>query len=227
MQYIERPSDTTSSRIKVHVNGDVLPGVIAVPENPSGTVVFAHDSGTDNSNPRDRALANVLNHYGLATLLIDLLTANEHKFEYLARRPHFDVETQGERLVEAIDWINSQEDLGRLPIGLLGASTGAAVAMRAAAARPRQVSAVVCRGGRPELAGDVLTQVQAPTLLIVGAKDELVVHVNRKSADKLHCEHCVQVVPGATHLFDEAGTLDEVGRLAREWFLKHLGVRLH
>lgn len=227
MQYIERPSDTASSRIKVHVNGDVLPGVIAMPEHPSGTVVFAHDSGTDSSNPRDRVLANVLNHYGLATLLIDLLTESEHKFEYVARSSHFDVETQGERLVEAIDWVAAQEELGRLPIGLLGASTGAAVAMCAAAARPKRVSAVVCRGGRPELAGETLGQVRAPTLLIVGANDEPVVYLNRKSADKMHCEHRVQVVPGATHLFDEAGTMDEAARLARQWFLKHLGVRLH
>ena len=227
MHYIERPSDTTSSRISVRIDGDVLPGVIAIPEKRLGTVVFAHDSGRGSANQRDSTLANVLNHYGFATLSIDLVTANEHKFEYVARRTHFDVETQSDRLVEAIDWITAQEDLGRLPIGLLGASTGAAVAMRAAAARLKQVSAVVCRGGRPELASDALAQVQAPTLFIVGGNDELVVYFNRRSAEKMRCKHRVQVVSGATHLFEESGTMDEVARLAREWFLQHLGVRLH
>lgn len=227
MQSIVRTSHPSTSRVNVSVAGGMLPGVISMPGKAVGTVLFAHDGGTDIANPRDRNLANALNHYGLATLLIDLLTPNEHKFDYLARGRHFDVEMQSERLVDAIDWIASQEQLAHLPVGLFGASTGASVAMCAAAARPGQVSAVVCRGGRPDLAGEALGRVEAPTLFIVGSHDELVVDINRKCAERMHCKHRVHVIPGATHLFDEAGKLDEVARHAREWFLMHLGVGLH
>lgn len=227
MPVIGQPVRTTTASIALRIEGGVLPGVIAIPQCAIGTVVFAHDSGTDHLNARDRTLAEALNHYGVATLLIDLLTGKEHEFEYLARGRHFDVDLQSDRLVEAIDWLGAHRELSRLPVGILGASTGAGVALRAAAERPDRVAAVVCRGGRPELAGEALIHVAAPTLLIVGGDDEPVLEMNRGAAAHLHCPHRVHVVEGATHLFEEAGKLDEVAQLAREWFLRHLGVRLH
>jgi putative phosphoribosyl transferase len=227
LQLIERPNHTYTSRVRLRVDEGVLPGVISIPEKPAGAVLFAHDGGADSSNPRDSVFSNVLNHYGLATLLIDLLTPIEHKYGYLSRGCHFDVDLQSERLVKAIDWLCAQDQLTQRPIGLFGASTGAAVAIGAAAERAAQISAVVCRGGRPELAGERLFRVEAPTLFIVGGEDEFVIDLNRDCARHMHCKHRVHVVPGATHLFDEAGKLEEVERLAREWFLTHLGVGLH
>jgi len=221
------PLQPVSTDVKVSVEGGVLPGLITVPPHAIGMVLFAYDSGSDRSNARDRRLARALNDYGVATLLIDLLTGSEHQLGHLACGAHFDIELQSERLVEAIDWLESQPELERLPIGILGASTGAAVALRAVVARRQRVAAVVCRSGRPDLAGDALPLVSAPTLFIVDAHDERVLYQNRQSARKMHCERCVQAVPGARHLFEEPGTLDEVARLAREWFLRHLGIRLH
>lgn len=227
MERIARSIPKSAAEIAVRSEDGTLPGLITVPRAPVGTVVFAHDSGSNRLNPRDQALAKALNDYGVATLLIDLITGKEHELEYLTRGVHFDVELQGERLVDAIDWIGAQGDMGSLPIGILGASTGGAVALRAAAERPDRIAAVVCRGGRPELAGEALGRVAAPTLFIVGSEDRGVLHLNQESAEHLHCKHRVQVVEGATHLFEEPGKLDEVSRLAREWFLQHLGVSIH
>lgn len=227
MERIDRPLRESTAEVAVHIEEGTLPGVITVPRSPVGTVVFAHDSGSNRLNPRDGALAKALNDYGLATLLIDLITGKEHRLEYFARGVRFDVELQSERLVEAIDWISSETELADLPIGILGASTGAAVALRAAAERPGKIAAVVCRGGRPELAKAALQRVKAPTLFIVGSADDRVLQFNRQSAAQLQCPHRIQVVQGASHLFDEPGKLDEVARLAREWLLRHLGVALH
>lgn len=221
-----RPIQPVSTDVNVNVDGGVLPGILTVPPHAIGSVVFAHDSGSDRSNPRDRRLACVLNDYGVATLLIDLLTGSEHQLEHLACG-NFDIGLQGDRLVEAIDWLESQPDLEELPIGIFGASTGAAVGLRAAAARAHRVVAVVCRGGRADLAEEALPLVAAPTLFIVGAEDDRVLNQNRHSAQKMHCERRVQVVPGARLRVARSGTLDEATRLAREWFLRHLGIRLH
>lgn len=226
MGLIEKILPASASDVRVDVRGvDALPGVLVAPDDALGTVIFAHDSGSTRLNPRDNAIAKALNECGFATLLFDLLTLKEHGLHYLTCGPQFDIELQSERLVGAIDWLAVRRELARLPVGIFGASTGAGVALCAAAARPERVAAVVCRGGRPELAGEALAHVAAPTLFIVGSKDVPVLAMNRQSAARLRCEHRVDIVPGATHLFEEAGMLDRVARLAGEWFLRHFGAR--
>lgn len=195
-----------------------LPADLVVPRQAGGCVVFAHGSGSGRLSPRNRQVAGALNDAGLATLLLDLLTPAEAG----ERRNVFDVELLAERLVAAARWLGEQpETLGR-PLGYFGASTGAAAALRAAAGAGPPVSAVVSRGGRPDLAGPSLPAVRSPTLLIVGARDEAVLALNRDALAQLGCEAELAVVPGATHLFEEPGTLEQVAELARDWFLRHL-----
>jgi putative phosphoribosyl transferase len=187
--------------------------------------VFAHGSGSGRFSPRNRAVAGVLVDAGLATLLMDLLTPEEEAEDVRTARLRFDIPLLAERVVYAIDWLSSEAILSALPVGCFGASTGAAAALIAAAERPGRVAAVVSRGGRPDLAGDALPRVQAPTLLIVGGRDAEVIRLNQKAQSLLGGESRLEIVPGATHLFEEPGALEQVAMLAREWFLRYLATR--
>ncbi len=195
-----------------------LAGQLAVPGEPTGLVVFAHGSGSSRHSPRNQFVAQVLNRAGLATLLFDLLTGDEE----LDRANVFDIELLARRLGEVTAWLRDQPTLGQLPIGYFGASTGAGAALWAAAKPGADVAAVVSRGGRPDLAGSHLGEVRAPTLLIVGGRDQVVLDLNRQAQAKLRCENRLAVVPGATHLFEEPGTLVAAADLARDWLHAHL-----
>ena len=208
----------------VHVSaGSVtLDGNLSLPEESRAIVLFAHGSGSSRHSSRNRYVARVLNEAKLATLLIDLLTLDEEVIDARTAQLRFDIELLAERLVGATDWLTRFPDTKHLRIGYFGASTGAAAALVAAAVRPDVVSAVVSRGGRPDLAGAALMHVRAPTLLIVGGNDGQVIQLNRAALAELRCEKQLMIVPGATHLFEEPGALDEVARLARDWFHRHL-----
>jgi putative phosphoribosyl transferase len=195
-----------------------LPALVGLPPAPCGLVIFAHGSGSGRLSPRNNAVAAELRAAGLATLLFDLLTPAEAR----DRDNVFDIGLLAARLAEAARWAGQEPDLAPLRIGYFGASTGAAAALVAAAERFSPAAAVVSRGGRPDLAGDALPAVRAPTLLIVGGDDRGVLELNREAFDALRCERQLAVVPGATHLFEEPGTLEEVTALARDWFLQHL-----
>jgi dienelactone hydrolase len=205
------------TNVTVPVGDAALEGDLVVPDCASGIVVFAHGSGSGRHSPRNRRVASTLNESGIGTLLIDLLTAAEEEVDRFTGEHRFDIELLARRLVAAIDWLR-QGSYAQLPIGLFGASTGAAAALVAAAERPDEVAAVVSRGGRPDLAGRALELVGAPTLLIVGGADEVVLELNRQALEVLRAEKRLVVVPGATHLFEEPGALEEVARLAAEWF---------
>ncbi|MDQ4143727.1 MAG: dienelactone hydrolase family protein [Actinomycetota bacterium] len=201
----------------VSVDGD-----LAVPQSPAGVVVFAHGSGSGRHSPRNRMVAAHLQRRRLATLLIDLLTEDEERVDMQTRHLRFDVELLARRLVAAAEWIRSGQGVEGLPIGYFGASTGAAAALIAAADTPKGISAVVSRGGRPDLAGERLPEVQAPTLLIVGGRDEVVLELNRQARARLTAPSQLEIVPGATHLFEEPGALEAVAELAGDWLSKHL-----
>jgi len=197
---------------KVHLQGELL-----LPSRPAGVVVFSHGSGSGRRSPRNRYVAGELRRAGFGTLLLDLLTFDED----LDAEARFDIALLTERLSDAVRFAGTQAATRKLPIGLFGASTGAASALRVAAALPESVAAVVSRGGRPDLAGrSALSEVKAPTLLIVGAEDHGVIELNEAALDQMGCEREMVLVPGATHLFEEPGTLEEVARLAAEWFGK-------
>lgn len=195
-----------------------LPGSFAAVAQPLGVVVFAHGSGSSRHSPRNRRVAEALRERRLCTLLLDLLGAEEAE----DRRLVFDIDLLAERLGLALDWLVARPGAGQLRIGLFGASTGAAAALQAAAQRPGQVAAVVSRGGRPDLAGPHLARVRAPTLLVVGGADTEVMTLNRGALRQLQCEKRLEVVPGATHLFEEPGALEAVAQLAADWFAAHL-----
>jgi putative phosphoribosyl transferase len=212
-----RPSIGFDAEVEVGVGGISLPGHLTVPPNAVGVVVFAHGSGSSRHSPRNQFVADQLQSAGLATLTFDLLTQAEAG----DRRNVFDIGLLAGRLLQATDWVRSHPAVAGLPIGLFGASTGAAAALVAASDPSRAVAAVVSRGGRPDLAGDRLGHVAAPTLLIVGGDDTTVLSLNRQAQRSLRCENRLTVVPGATHLFEEPGTLEEVARLAADWFVEH------
>lgn len=200
-----------------------LEGSLALPDPSRGLVLFAHGSGSSRFSPRNQFVAGVLNQAGLATLLFDLLTSDEHERDAVTAHLRFDIQLLARRLTQAVDWVRRQETLQSLPVGLFGASTGAAAALVTAAERPDTVRAVVSRGGRPDLARDALPRVKAPTLLIVGGLDTPVIGMNQEAAALMHAEHKIEIVPGATHLFEEPGKLEEVARLASQWFQEKLG----
>jgi putative phosphoribosyl transferase len=204
--------------VRVTAGPVTLESNLSLPEGARGLVLFAHGSGSSRLSPRNRYVAQLLNRAKLATLLVNLLTAEEAAVDLRTAQLRFDIGLLAERLVGVTDWLVHQPNTRPLRIGYFGASTGAAAALVAAAERPKIVRAVVSRGGRPDLAGPALTRVEAPTLLIVGGNDPLVIELNRAALAQLHCEKRLVIVPGATHLFEEPGALDEVARLARQWF---------
>lgn len=208
--------------VKVLAGGVMLEGDLVVPAGSRGIVLFAHGSGSSRKSPRNRSVAQVLREGGLATLLLDLLTADEEQVDLRTGHLRFNIRLLAERLVGATDWLKSNPETRDLRIGYFGASTGAAAALMAATERPQEVGAIVSRGGRPDLAGPALPRVKAPTLLIVGGRDELVIQLNQDALIQLRAEAKLEIVPGATHLFEEPGTLEEVARLAREWFGRYL-----
>src|SRR5688500_17520703 len=196
---------------------------LRAPDGATGLIVFAHGSGSSRFSSRNRAVAESLQSRGLTTLLLDLLTRQEETADLRTAEYRFDIDRLGSRVVAATDWLWGRTDLGRLPIGYFGASTGAAAALIAAAERPAVVRAVVSRGGRPDLAGDAVADVRAPTLLIVGGYDEPVVRLNEEAKARMAAAHVeLEIVPGATHLFEEPGTLEQVEQLAGDWFVRYL-----
>ncbi len=199
-----------------------LPANLQVPPGARGLVVFVHGSGSSRLSPRNQQVARYFNRRGLGTLLFDLLTEQEHSVDCISAEFRFDIGRLTRRVSEVIDWLGIDGELRRLHLGLFGSSTGAAAALRAAAEQPQAVAAVVCRGGRSDLAAEALPRVRAPTLQIVGGEDPQVLELNRQSSQHLHCEQQLAVIPGATHLFEEPGALEEVARLAGDWFQRHL-----
>jgi pimeloyl-ACP methyl ester carboxylesterase len=202
--------------------GAELGGYLTIPEDARGLVLFAHGSGSSRHSPRNRYVAETLQEAGLGTLLMDLLTHDEEAVDQFTREHRFDIGLLAHRLTGAVDWLEERPETRDLPVGLFGASTGAAAALHAAAARPDRVRAVVSRGGRPDLAGEALERVQAPTLLIVGADDTPVIPLNEAARRRMKAPVEMRLVPGASHLFEEPGTLAEASGLAGDWFVNHL-----
>jgi dienelactone hydrolase len=221
---VPKSTGTFAEERLVHVAaGPVsLEGNLALPEGARGVVLFAHGSGSSRLSPRNRHVARMLNEAKLATLLVDLLTPREAAIDLRSAHLRFDIRLLAERLMGATDWLTQYPDTHHLRVGYFGASTGAAAALVAAGERVQEVGAVVSRGGRPDLAGPALTRVRAPTLLIVGGEDAQVVELNRLAFTQLQCEKDLAIIPGATHLFEEPGALEQVARLAREWFQRFL-----
>jgi len=210
------------TEVQIPAGHAVLSGNLTIPENAMALVLFAHGSGSSRHSPRNQFVARALNRAGLGTLLFDLLTSDEEALDIYTREHRFNISLLAERLVHATKWAGQQEETRDQRIGYFGSSTGGAAALVAAAELPQHVGAVVSRGGRPDLAGDALPKVQAPTLLIVGGNDEIVIALNEIARDQMRCEVRVEIIPGATHLFEEAGALEQVAKLASEWFSLHL-----
>jgi len=211
--------------VLIPINGYSLQGDLGVPPDAQGLVLFAHGSGSSRHSSRNQHVARLLERRRLATLLIDLLTPREEAIDERTAEYRFDIPRLATRLVRIVDWLRARTDTAMLPIGLFGASTGAGAALIAAAARPHEIEAVVSRGGRPDLADASLSEVIAPTLLIVGSFDTPVINMNRDAMHRMHGEVSLEIVQGASHLFEEPGTLDRVAALAGDWFARHLRVR--
>ena len=214
--------ETVGREVRLRAGRVELDGDLALPAEAAGVVLFAHGSGSSRHSPRNRQVAAALRQAGLATLLLDLLTTAEEELDRATAELRFDVGMLAERLVAAVDWLLADAATAGLRVGAFGASTGAGAALVAAVERPGAVAAVVSRGGRPDLAGAALAQVRAPTLLVVGGNDPQVLDLNRAALARLPTSSRLEVVPGATHLFEEPGTLDQVARLAAAWFTRHL-----
>jgi len=218
----ELPAGGVERQVRVPAGGAPLEGTLAGPSGARGVVLFAHGSGSSRHSPRNRFVAEQLREGGLATLLVDLLTAEEEAVDARTRQLRFDIGLLADRLVGAIDWLGREPATRGLPVGLFGASTGAAAALVAAATRPDAVEAVVSRGGRPDLAGVALPRVRAPSLFVVGARDEQVIELNKEAMARMRAPVRLEIIPGATHLFEEPAALEQVARLAGEWFVRHL-----
>jgi putative phosphoribosyl transferase len=208
--------------VTVEVPGTALDGYLSLPTAATGVVVFAHGSGSSRHSPRNRLVADVLNEGSLGTLLIDLLNADEQDVDLQTSQLRFDIAFLANRLVAVTQWLRNQPQVAGLKIGYFGASTGAGAALVAAAELPRLIHAVVSRGGRPDLAGEALGSVPAPTLAIVGGNDSVVLELNRQALARMHCVKALHVIPSAGHLFEEPGALEEVAKLTRGWFTKEL-----
>ncbi len=213
---------TEEGLVNVEADGVALEGNLIVPRNATGIVVFAHGSGSSRFSSRNRYVADILRNGGMGTLLLDLLTPEEEAIDDRTAHLRFDIGMLAQRLVGTVGWLREQHDYGHYKIGYFGASTGGGAALVAAAAIPAEIGAVVSRGGRPDLAGPALPRVQAPTLLIVGGLDSPVIEMNQEAYDQMKCERRMEIVPGATHLFEEPGALEKVAVLAREWLAKYL-----
>ena len=211
------------AEVQIPVGRALLSGNLTIPENAIALVLFAHGSGSSRRSPRNQFVARTINRAGLGTLLFDLLTPEEEALDIHTREHRFNISLLVGRLVDATEWVRQQKETRDLHIGYFGSSTGGAAALVAAAEIPQDIRAVVSRGGRPDLAGDALPRVQAPTLLIVGGNDDVVIELNEMARDQMRCEVRVEIIPGATHLFEEAGALEHVAKLARDWFVDHLG----
>ncbi|MEV6811920.1 alpha/beta fold hydrolase [Micromonospora sp. NPDC051296] len=214
--------DVRSSAVTIPAGNADLPADLLVPAEPVGVVLFAHGSGSSRHSPRNVAVAHALNEGGLGTVLVDLLTPDEDEVDAVTAELRFDIGLLAGRLAGIVDWLAAERPVGGAPIGLFGASTGAAAALVAAAQRPDLVHAVVSRGGRPDLAGAALGQVRAPTLLLVGDLDEQVIALNQQALGQLTAPAELRLIPGATHLFEEPGTLEQVAEAAAGWFHDHL-----
>ena len=208
--------------VRVPIGDQSLNGDLGIPLASHGLVLFAHGSGSSRHSPRNQYVARALERRGLATLLIDLLTPDEEGIDELTTEYRFDIDLLAKRLVTIVDWLRGRKETAALPIGLFGASTGGGAALMAAATRPYQIAAVVSRGGRPDLAGSSLAKVTTPTLLIVGGLDAPVIQMNRDAMKQMRGEVTLEIVPGATHLFEEPGTLVRVAELAGNWFARYL-----
>jgi dienelactone hydrolase len=211
------------NEVQIPAGHVVLSGNLTIPDNAVGLVLFAHGSGSSRHSPRNQFVAHTLNDGGLATLLFDLLTPDEEATDMRTREHRFNIGLLAERLVHATRWAKQQDETRDLRLGYFGSSTGGGAALVAAAEMPQDVSAIVSRGGRPDLAGDALPKVNAPTLLIVGGNDDIVIELNEMARDQMRCEVKLEIVPGATHLFEEPGALEKVAKLARDWFSLQLG----
>ena len=215
-------SEREENVIRIPVDSDFIEGNLRVPAGAKGVVLFAHGSGSSRFSQRNQYVANVLNDAEIATLLIDLLTKDEEEVDMRTRQFRFDIGLLTERLLSAAEWLNRNSRTRNLKLGIFGSSTGAAAALIAAAKLPGDVAAVVSRGGRPDLAMEHLAEVRAPSLFIVGGRDTVVIDLNKKAIGQVSAEKKLEIVPGATHLFEEPGKLEEVAKLATAWFLKHL-----
>jgi dienelactone hydrolase len=212
------------TEVQIPAGRAVFSGNLTIPENALALVLFAHGSGSSRHSPRNQFVARTLNSADLGTLLFDLLTPEEEALDVHTREHRFNIDLLAERLVHATKWARQQEEMRDLRIGYFGSSTGGAAALVAAAELPQDVGAAVSRGGRPDLAGDALPKVQAPTLLIVGGNDDIVIELNEMARDQMRCEVKLEIIPGATHLFEEPGALEQVAKLASDWFVNHIGV---
>ena len=213
------------SEVQINAGRAVLSGDLNIPKDVSALLLFAHGSGSSRHSPRNQFVARTLNEAGLGTLLFDLLTSEEEAIDIQTRELRFNIHLLAERLVHATKWAKEQEQTRDLHMGYFGSSTGGAAALVAAIEVPQEVRAVVSRGGRPDLAGEALPKVQVPTLLIVGGNDDVVIELNEQARDRMRCEVKLEIVPGATHLFEEPGALEKVATLASDWFVAHLAVK--
>ena len=218
----QRELETPDRDVQIWSGEATLDGELKVPANATGIVLFAHGSGSSRHSPRNQFVARVIREAGVGTLLFDLLTREEEKVDLLTRELRFDIGLLARRLAEATDWLAGQDDARHLRVGYFGSSTGAAAALIAAAELGDQIGAVVSRGGRPDLTGARLSLVASPTLLIVGGRDYGVIELNQEAYAQLRCRKELKIVPGATHLFEESGALEEVAGLAADWFREHL-----
>ncbi|MBA3558645.1 MAG: dienelactone hydrolase family protein [Gemmatimonadaceae bacterium] len=218
------PSETIARDVEIPSGERTLRGILSVPAGAAAVVLFAHGSGSGRLSTRNTLVARALNDAALATLLVDLLTEEEEHADARTGHLRFDIDLLSNRVLDATDWLKGVPETASLRIGYFGASTGAAAALQAAAQRPESIYAVVSRGGRPDLAMQWLDSVKAPTLLIVGSNDEPVIPLNESAYDALRCEREMVIVPGASHLFEERGKIEEVARLAANWFKCHVGV---
>ncbi len=209
------------NEVQIQAGPAVLSGNLHIPDGAAALVLFAHGSGSSRHSPRNQFVARSLNNAGLATLLFDLLTPEEESIDTRTAELRFNIGLLAERLVHATKWAKRQEQTRDLRVGYFGSSTGGGAALVAAAEVPEDVGAVVSRGGRPDLADEALPKVQAPTLLIVGGNDDVVIELNEQARDRMRCEVKLEIVPGATHLFEEPGALEKVAKLASDWFLLH------